>query len=144
MSLRNKQVLYSDHVDTIIALVQHLAVTEYASRTPSMLIEHLSLDREEVLYVLENFNGLFRRSVSLDEHTQEYGYTLQLRYEWYHTRQDALQPEYLSSLLTFISNMVGEEQSRNRQSSANWAIFIAALVAAIAATAAALISLAKP
>ena len=48
-----KRELYSDHVDTLVALVQHLAMTEYKSRKPTALSTALSLDLDEVRLVLD-------------------------------------------------------------------------------------------
>ena len=119
--------------------------------------------------IFESFKGLFRKSRKSDPQTKEHYYTLQLRYARRWLGEDERQrpdgeassppvdsaddddPEfrepleagYLTSLLGFISNMVEQEQASKRQSRANWATFIAAVVAAFAATAAAIISYAS-
>ena len=85
--------LYSDHLETLVALVQHLAMTERKSKRPSALANALSLDPEEVKLVLENFKGLFRKSRTTSDETQEHFFTLQLRYarRWLgeHKEEDA-------------------------------------------------------
>ena len=144
---------YSDHLETLIALVTNLAMTRYKSRTPGALAKYLALDYDEVLYVLRNFKGLFRESITVTDNGERY-YTLQLRYarRWLEDEtpeddnselREPLEADYLSTLLSFISEMVANEQASARQHSENRITFIGAWIAAIAAIAAAVITLLK-
>lgn len=64
----------------LVALVTHLAVTRYKSRTPKGLADSLSFDHSEVDTVLTGFRGLFHESVKTHRDTGEKFYTLHLRY----------------------------------------------------------------
>jgi hypothetical protein len=148
---------YADHVDAIVALVSHLAMTEKESMTAKTLATKVSLDQGEVVYVLDSFKGLFRKHTSSVEHGEHY-YSLQLRYarKWLEGRpathvpddsrgqvKEPLLPEYVTSLLSFISNMVGQEFTTKRQRSQNLVAIIGAWVAATAAIVAAIIGLTR-
>jgi hypothetical protein len=145
---------YTDNLDTLVALVTNLAMTRFRSRTPTALAEYLSLDQADVVFVLTNFRGLFRESTVLTD-DGEHWYTLHLRYarRWLESDtkrepatedeedpREPLGPEYLSTLLTFISNMVAEEQAGLRQSTASTAAVLGSLAVAFAAIVAAIVS----
>jgi hypothetical protein len=131
-------------------------MTKYESRTPRVLAKYSSLDEEEVIHVLENFKGLFRKSVSTCDYGQHY-YTLQLRYATRWLRDDAdadeeedpgqeeepLEAQYFSTLLTFISEMVGQEYASRRKRWENIIVMAGAWIAATASIVAAIISLMK-
>ena len=113
---------YSDHLDTLVALATNLAMTEYKARTPSKLAKTLSLNESEVLLVLENFKGLFRKSRKKKSDSGEHYYTLQLRYARRHLEKDdededdpeprePLESIYLATLLNFITNQADHEQA---------------------------------
>jgi len=146
-----KYVNYSDHFDTLVALVSHMALMDYLSRTPSNLAKFLSLEYEEVNFVLKNFKGLFRESINPVSNSgkEEKYYCLQIRYATRQTRKGEeddieekaaeLRAEYLTALLEFISKMVDIERAGERQISANRftlgasiLAFIASIVAVIA------------
>ena len=78
---------YSKHLETLIALVTHLAMTKYKSRTPRILAQDLCLDYEEVKLVLTTFKGFFRESQKSHTYPDgiiEHYYWLQIRYAlWY-------------------------------------------------------------
>ncbi len=142
---------YSNHLETLIALVTNLAMTRHRSRTPRALAKYLSLDYGQVLYVLTSFKGLFRESIAVTDNGEHY-YTLQLRYarRWLEDEapeddnsalEEPLEADYLSTLLNFISGMIANEQASARQYSENRAALIGAWVAAIAAIVAAIVIL---
>ena len=145
---------YSENLDTLIALVTNLAMTRFKARTPSKLAKRLSLDESEVLLVLENFKGLFRRSRRKKSKSGEYYYTLQLRYarRWLEENsenegeddpepQEPLEAEYLATLLNFVTSQADHEQAYKRQKSSNFTTLVGAWVAAVAAIIAAILSL---
>ena len=148
----NNKPQYSDHLDTIVALITHLAMTKHKSRTPSKMARQLSLDQDKTLYVLNNFKGLFRRSCRKQDKRGEHYYTLQLRYarRWLEDADDddqgedsqgePLESNYLSTLLDFVANRAEQEQESRRQKSSNYAMLIGAWIAAIAAIIAAILS----
>ena len=115
---------YSKHLDTLIALTSFLAMTNRKSMTPTRLSEALSLDSNEVSYVLENFKSLFRRSQRLSPKHKENYYTLHLRYGLRGQGSDedsdndiAREPlghEYLNSLLEFITKKTESEHEEKR------------------------------
>lgn len=144
---------YSDNLETLVALVTHLAMTQYKSRTASVLATDLSLDRDHVLHVLQTFKGLFRPSQNLyrpDKGDPEPYYWLQLRYaRWYleDKKEDAgkveppLEADYLTALLDFIMKMVDQEKTEKRQLSSNAVAIVASIIALIASVVAAIIAL---
>jgi hypothetical protein len=150
-----ERFLYSDHLETIIALVTNLGMTRYKSRTPTALAKYLSLDKDEVNLVLQNFKGLFRESIIKSKKTNEPFYTLQLRYSRRWLEDDAeeqdedapdnqrepLEADYMATLLGFISEMVANEQAEKRQLIANRSATVGAWIAAGAAFIAAIIGI---
>jgi hypothetical protein len=147
-----QQNKFSDHLDTLVALVTYLAMTRHKSRTPKRLARELSLDPDKVIYVLENFKGLFRKSQRKTDDSDEHYYSLQLRYARRWIEEGAgddeddpdpkapLEAEYLSTLLSFISSQAEQEQAYRRQKSSNIATMIGAWIAAFAAILAAIFS----
>ncbi len=131
MMARASEHTYSQHFETLVALVTHLAAKgsqEADAANPINLAIRLGLDGDEVVAVLDHFRGLFRRSQEQypSEHGPQYKYTLQLRYArrkykdgQYINAGEALTNEELFSLLEFITNKVTEEQEneRHRQTS---------------------------
>jgi hypothetical protein len=70
--MKKETVQYSDHYDVIVALVTYLAVCNRRGEksditmdnaTVQWLEKYLGLPETEVEFVLENFKGLFRRSL---------------------------------------------------------------------------------
>lgn len=147
---------YSEHFETIIALVTYLAVCNRYSEKYDKTIDnanagwlaiHLGLEENEVKMVLGRYKSLFRESkwkYGGEEYEEQYRYSLLLRYAHRpYTDQsapDASQPltnEELFLLLNFISDKAREEQeekqhlanSRNQK----MAMYIAVLSAMIAA-----------
>ncbi|GAG70467.1 unnamed protein product, partial [marine sediment metagenome] len=149
----SKNVKYSDHLETIVALVTHLAMTRHKSRTPTILSSDLSLDHSEVSLVLNSFKGLFRESIKTtkqkDSGYVEHYYWLQLRYaRWWleeqqmfdEDNQAPLEPEYIGMLLSFISAMVEQEKAEERQTKVNYFSLTASICALVASIIAAIIS----
>jgi len=118
-----KKALYSHHLDTIVALVSYLAITNAKSRTPSRLATDLSLDEKEVQFVLDNFKSLFRKSKKPSPQNTQYFYTLHTRYAFRSQATDddddvirePLPPDYLSKILDFISNAAFIEHEQEKQ-----------------------------
>ncbi|GAB4227826.1 MAG: hypothetical protein Kow00121_56600 [Elainellaceae cyanobacterium] len=147
---------YSQHFETLVALVTHLAVVggdEADAANAPKLAERLGLDEQEVITVLDNFKGLFRKTqerYQSKNYGLQYKYTLQLRYA---RRKyvdgkvanvgEALTNEELFSLLTFITNKVNEEQETARQARENKITMIGVWVAAILSLVSTIVSLYK-
>jgi hypothetical protein len=131
------QTVYSDNLDVLVALVTYLAMTDFKSNTPSYIAETLALDINKVKNTLQTFDGLFRESNNPAENGEKY-YTLHLRYALRWAQDDdnnselkePLGAEYLDTLLNFITRMVEQEQTNQRQFSSNRATLTAAWVAA--------------
>jgi len=114
---------YSDHLEALIALVTHLAMTDWSMRTPPNLAKALSIEETEIQYVLDNFKGLFRRSQKTSKKTGVHFYTLQIRYarQWLEEQagddegpqKPPLEVEYLTTLLEFVTHKAAEERSRS-------------------------------
>lgn len=137
-----KDAKYSKHFETLVGLVSYMALMDYTSRTPTNLAKYLSLDNDEVKFVLENFKEIFRESTKPSNDTNEKFYCLQFRYAT--RKHDAannigddennydnlqLKAEYLNTLLDFISKMVESEKASIRQTSYNWVTIIASILA---------------
>jgi transcriptional antiterminator len=130
---------YVDHFDTLVALVSYMALMDHTSRTPSLLSKYLSLKEIEVEFVLKNFKGLFRESISTASNSDEKFYCLQIRYATRHAGDNddevetiPLKAEYLNTLLEFVSKMVDIEKTTERQAISNLITLIAAVIAFIA------------
>ena len=102
---------FTEHFDTLIALVTHLSSTHFKSRTPTKISEALGLDRAEVMKVLDLFPGFFRRSKNQSQEDAEYFYTVHLRYarRKQADSSESLSPEELSSLFNLITQMTTHE-----------------------------------
>lgn len=133
---------YSEHIDTIIALTSFLSMTSKKSLTLARLSNALSLDINEVSYVLKNFKSLFRKSKNLTADTKEHYYTLHLRYglrdqscrddEDEDIAREPLNQENLSSLLAFISKQAENENEEKRQLKNNrFSLFLAWITASV-------------
>ena len=138
------QPSYSDHQATIVALVTHLALTKWKSRTPPAMAKALGLDYQEVNLVLESFKDLFRKSMRRDPDSNEYYYTLQQRYarrsfddpglqELQAQPEKPLEPEDLDKLIQYITNAVKNEQKGMHQDSANRTVLNTTLILAAVA-----------
>ncbi|MBB3104145.1 hypothetical protein [Azomonas macrocytogenes] len=136
-----KKLSYSEHLDTLIALVTHLAMTDWSARTSPNLAKAVSIDQKEVETVLASFKSLFRKSEKTSKKTGAHFYALQLRHarQWLEgeedeeTKRPPLEQEYLNSLLEFISNRAQEESSRSTGLISAWITAGVSLVIAIIA-----------
>jgi hypothetical protein len=132
---------YSENLETLIALVTHLAMTDWAARSPPNLAKALSIDQSDIEHVLESFKGLFRKSKSTSKKTGAHFYALQLRYarQWLEdaededTKRPPLEQEYLATLLEFISHRAQEEAGRSLGLVTAWVAACASIVVAILA-----------
>jgi len=152
----NSQLSYSQHFETLVALVTHLAVTggdEADAANAPKLADRLGLDKDEVMTVLDGFKGIFRRTQDQYK-TSNYGlqhkYTLQLRYARRKYVEgkvvnvgEAITNEELFSLLDFITNKVREEQENERQSRSNRVTMIGVWLAAAMSLISVLVTLLK-
>ena len=151
----NDQPSYSKHQATIVALVTHLALTKWKSRTPSRMANSLGLEDQEVRLVLEKFKDLFRKSKRHDPNNNEPYYTLQAKYAirsyqdpgFQETQEIASQPLDMKDtdiILQHIKDAVDREHKSKHQDSANrtnlktaWigaaAIIVAAVIVALIA-----------
>ncbi|WP_024850893.1 hypothetical protein [Hydrogenovibrio kuenenii] len=131
---------YSEHQETLIALVTHLAMTDWSMRTPTNLSKALSIDVNEIKIVLEDFKGLFRKSNKKSKKTDDPFYTLQIRYakQWLDENEEEnendkkppLESEILIKLLDFVIAKAAEERANKILSIAPWITALASLVVA--------------
>ncbi|MBD1870294.1 hypothetical protein H6F95_23975 [Cyanobacteria bacterium FACHB-471] len=153
---QKKTLSYSQHFETLVALVTHLAVVsgnEADAANALKLAQRLGLDKQEVISVLDNFKGLFRRTEKpypTKNYGLQYKYSLQLRYARRKyvdsnvvNAGEALTNEELLSLFTFITNKVNEEQETARQAKENKITMIGVWVAAMLSLVSTVVSLYK-
>jgi hypothetical protein len=138
---------YGEYLDTLVALVTHLAATRYKSRTPHGIATSLSLDHDEVQTVLKGFRGLFHESAEADRKTGEKYYTVHLRYALRsqddgkegdeELAREPLPGDQLIALIDFIRHSAEqerfEETTRQELKSTRRIAWIAAASAIIAA-----------
>lgn len=109
---------YSKHLETLMAVVTHLAVHKWSIRQPRGIANDLSIDEKDVTEVLNSFKGLFRRSSGVSKDHGDNFYSLHLRFARQVTDEDnkkerpPLESEYLIPLLEFISRKASEESQR--------------------------------
>ena len=144
---------YTEHLDILIALTTHLALTtsQYKSRTVPNLVAELGLEAPDVRFVLETFPGLFRKSRGTTTSGEHY-YSLRARRALRFPGEDnqplpELRVDVLKALLEFVSQRAEtEKEERQFQETLRHAVIntrIAAggaLVAAVATIVAAIIS----
>ena len=137
-----KSLSYSKHLETLIALITHLAVTDWLMRTPPNLAKALSIEEKEIENTLESFKSLFRKSVKKSTKTGAHFYSLQLRYaqQWREEtdddediRKSPLNPKYLIALLEFASDKARQESERKVGLNIAWLTTAGSLIVAIVA-----------
>ncbi|SEB18594.1 hypothetical protein [Marinobacterium iners] len=131
---------YSDHQETLIALVTHLAMTDWSARTATNLAKALSIDKSEIETVLSGFKGLFRQSKRKSKKTGDYFYSLQIRHarQWLNEvddedendRKPPLESEYLTKLLDFVISKSAEERRNKIAVVGPWVTAFASLIVA--------------
>jgi len=139
------QPKYSDHLDTIIALITNLAYAEKAYRTPATLANATSIDESEVTLVLEAYKSLFRKSKSRKSNAF---YSLQLRHarKWIEEenadalddegrRLGPLEADSVNALLDFVVKKADHESRTSLGLYTSWLTSVAALAVAILAIA---------
>lgn len=143
---------YSEDLEPITALVTHLAMMKYRSRTPSRLAKSLGFSNDVLEGVLNAHPGLFRRSLRKSPKYGEHFYTLQLRYARRYLEEEGdaaaeegaleepLSAEYFQTLLNFVSLRAQQEEVGRQQSRQNMVSVVSAMLAALAAIAAAVIA----
>ncbi|KAA1159360.1 hypothetical protein EU508_12365 [Pseudoalteromonas fuliginea] len=134
---------YSEHQESLIALVTHLSMSSWSARTPSNLAKALSIDKDEIEVVLSSFKGLFRKSKNKSKKTADYFYSLQIRHakQWLNETDDEnedskkppLEVEYLTKLLDFVIFKAAEERRNKIAQLGPWIIAIASLIVAVLA-----------
>ena len=131
---------YAEHQETLIALVTHLAMTEWSARSPTNLEKALSIDKGEITKVLNDFKGLFRKSLKTSKKTGDHFYTLQIRHakQWLddseeeseNDKKPPLDSELLTKLLDFVISKAAEERSNRIASIAPWVAVLGSLIVA--------------
>ncbi|MBY8138902.1 hypothetical protein [Vibrio fluvialis] len=131
---------YSEHQETLIALVTHLAMTDWSARSPTNISKAISIDKHEIITVLESFKGLFRKGKRVNKKTNENYYSLQIRHarQWLEdtdaddeeSKKPPLEPEYLNKLLDFVITKAAEERSNKIAVFGPWLTAAASLVVA--------------
>lgn len=139
----SKSAKYSEHLETLIALTTHLAMTDWSMRTPPNLAKALSIDEEDIQLVLDRFKSLYRRSPRKSKKTGAHFYTLQIRHarQWLEDAADEdegvkkppLEAEYLTTLLNFITHRASAEGSRSLGLWSSWITAVASFIVAIIA-----------
>ena len=132
---------YSDHMDVLMALTSHLALTRKKSRTPSYLAKDLGVTKSEVETVLDGFSGIFRRSKNKTKEGNEHFYTLHYRFALRSQATDdddkdigqPLSDSQLSSLVNFITMMQNSERERHSILVASIVPILSSVIAASAA-----------
>jgi hypothetical protein len=155
MEHKKPNLYYSEHYETLVALVTHLGAKggdEADAANPIDMAKRLGLDEAEVENVLDNFKGLFRKSENPypSEHGPQHRYMLQLRYarrKYVNGKVinvgEALSNGELFSLLEFVTNKVREEQENERQARSNKITMIGVWIAAALSLASTIVSLLK-
>lgn len=117
---------YSKNLDSLIAVVTHIAAGRDDKRTAQGIAASAQIDPKKVAYVLQSFPGLFKRYQDAKGKNGEAFYTLHVRYaeKWLDVRDDDapptrpraygdpqkhLDPQYLAMLLEFISHRAQDE-----------------------------------
>ena len=151
---------YSERFDLLVALINHLGATDKASRTPTFISEDLGFEKNKVLNVLNGFPAFFRRSKKTSNKERSKGdhfYTLHLRYSRRSIDNDEegssqpLSTDEINMLLNLVTHMVQQEQENSRAmqelqqsyknlENTNKITMVAAIVAALGAIIAALLS----
>lgn len=110
---------YSDHLDTLTAVVTHLAMGEHIKRTANGLAADTQIDEHGIATVLDGFPGLFKRYGKDTSPEGRVLYSLHLVHAGRHlltdTRGDRVNPldsQYLATLLEFISHRAQDEYQR--------------------------------
>ncbi len=131
---------YSEHQETLIALVTHLSMTDWSARTPTNLAKALSIESSEITKVLDEFKGLFRKSKKKSKKNDDHFYTLQIRHamQWLDESEDEgeddkkppLETEILTKLLDFVISKSAEERANKISSIAPWVALFGTLIVA--------------
>ncbi|MBT5874566.1 MAG: hypothetical protein HOH43_14195 [Candidatus Latescibacteria bacterium] len=110
---------YKDDQEIIAALISHLGLVKYKSRTPPPIARAIGVGEEDVTRVLHGYPGIFRKSNRKKADTEEHYYTLQIRYA---IRADQYKKNYTSAegtpldvdhvmrLLEYVSHHASREQ----------------------------------
>ena len=138
----DQDLKYSEHFDTLIALVTYLGVGRFEekdSKNIPSIAQHLNIEEEEVKFILNSFRGLFRKSEEkfYSTYGNQYRYTLLLRYSKRNYENsnlmqigEPLKEKELFEIYKFISDLAQEEQRNIRTKITNRNTLIAAWIAA--------------
>ena len=126
---------YSEHLETLAAVITHLALYKRPKRTVHGIATESQIGEQAVQFVLDNFGGIFKKYLAKSP-SGEALYALHVR----HARQSAvdgddaelepLDPQYLTILLEFVSHRAQDESQRRTSYIVAW---IGAAVSVIAA-----------
>jgi len=109
---------YSDHLDTLVALITHLAYSQYVVRSSPALAKVLSIEESEIIYTLENFKSLFARTSKLSAHTGAplYGLHVRRAIAWAAgveedetTERPKLETPFVNGLIDFVVKKADQE-----------------------------------
>lgn len=139
---------YADDLALLTVLITHLGTCKLKSKSATKLADDLSLNQEDIAAVFAGYPELFVEAGNSTQYSGEKTYTLHLRYalRWTDKNEEGedvrkpIEAEHLSALLTFIDNQAAQETAGKRQGVANKISIGAAIVAAIAAIFAAVVS----
>lgn len=113
---------YSENEDYLLALIAHLGLTSWKSRTTAAVARDTGLDHEKVESALAGFPGLFRVSRNSSEQGHDF-YTLQIRFalrrptkrqnekaEDVEDAEDRLDRGQVIELMKFVANKAAVER----------------------------------
>lgn len=105
----------------LTALICHLSATHWKSRTPSEIAGSLAMERNEVLRVLNDYPGFFRKSKNMKQGTNEEMFTVHFRYalrrkhpETNQSVSEALSSEQVTVMLNLLTEMIVAESEERR------------------------------
>lgn len=147
---------YSDHLDTLIAVVTHIGVGKYVKRTVKGIAADAQLEPQSVAFVLTNFPGLFKKYKDARSLTGDPLYTLHILHagKWLDNEGDdsrpnraasayakekvPLDPQHLAVLLEFISHRAQDETQHSIAWRTGWFSLLAGAVGGAIGAAAAI------
>ncbi len=110
--------IYSEHLETLVAVITHLAVYKHPKRTTQGIAKESQLNEQEVKTVLDSFRGIFKKYRATSP-SGEALYALHVRHARQSVESDGdperepLDPQYLTILLELVSHRAQDEAQYN-------------------------------